>query len=96
MQQDRSRDRAEALALQALAWLAGSEDLLPRFLAASGLGAADLQARAAEPEVLAAVLDFLLQDDAWITGFCDANGLPYTAPGAARASLPGGETLHWT
>ncbi|WP_092499484.1 DUF3572 domain-containing protein [Meinhardsimonia xiamenensis] len=89
-------DEAEAVALRALAWLAGEEDLLRVFLGASGASPADLAARAGEPEFLVAVLDFLLLDDAWITAFCDAEGLSYETPAAARRALPGGAELHWT
>jgi hypothetical protein len=46
--------------------------------------------------VLGAVLDHLLGDDQMVIAFCDAHGLPYTSPLAARAALPGGDTLHWT
>ena len=91
-----NRDRAETLALQALAWLAGSEELLPVFLGSSGLDLADLRQRAAEPEFLASVLDFLLMDDAWVVGFCDAVGLSYGDPAAARKVLPGGAPMNWT
>ena len=87
---------AETLALQALAWLIGKDDLRPVFLGASGLSEADLRSRAGEPEFLASVLDFLVMDDAWIMGFCDAQGLDYEAPLKARAALPGGDQRHWT
>lgn len=90
------QDSAEMQALQALAWIVGNEDVLPVFLASSGLSPEDLSARAAEPDFLGSVLDFLLLDDAWIIAFCDANGLRYDAPMLARAALPGGEALHWT
>ncbi|MFO1173713.1 MAG: DUF3572 domain-containing protein [Paracoccaceae bacterium] len=90
------REQAETVGLRALAWLAGQEDLLGQFLGASGLGASELAARATEPEVLGAVLDFLLADDAWVAGFCDSEGLPPDRLLAARAVLPGGEAPHWT
>ena len=90
------QDSAEMLALQALGWLAGNEDLLPVFLGSTGLSPDDLRARAAEPEFLGSVLDFLLMDDAWIVAFCDAAGHRYDAPMQARAALPGGEVEHWT
>ena len=48
------------------------------------------------PDFLAAVLDFLLQDDRWVVVFCDATGQAYTAPQAARAALPGGQVMDWT
>jgi hypothetical protein len=90
------QDSAETIALQALAWLAGNDDLLPVFLGSTGASVGDLAAGAARPEFLGSVLDFLLMDDAWIIAFCDAQGLAYQAPMQARAALPGGEMVHWT
>lgn len=90
------RDTAETLALQALGWLAASEDLLPVFLGSTGLSEVDLGTRADDPDLLAAVLDFLLMDDAWVTAFCDDHGLAYQRLVEARAALPGGEQVHWT
>ncbi|MCZ8153175.1 MAG: DUF3572 domain-containing protein [Rhodobacteraceae bacterium] len=89
-------ERAETVALQALGWLAGQEELFPLFLGATGASATQVAAAAGEPAFLGAVLDFLLQDDAWIVGFCDAAGLDYGLPMQARAALPGGELPHWT
>ena len=90
------QDYAETIALQALAWLAGNDALLPVFLGATGASEADLRARAAEPEFLGAVLDFLMMDDAWVVAFCDQQGLKYETPMMARASLPGGRQVSWT
>ena len=90
------QETAETVALQALAWLAGNDDLFPVFLGATGASGSDLAAQAGQPAFLASVLDFVLTDDAWITTFCDAAGLPYDAPMRARAALPGGEQINWT
>lgn len=90
------QEAAETVALQALTWLAGNEDVLPVFLGASGLSVSDLAAGARRPEFLGSVLDFLLMDDAWIVAFCDDAALAYDAPMLARAALPGGEAVHWT
>lgn len=54
-----SRDAAETLALQALAYVVADADLGPRFLDLTGLDAATLRARVGDPEILAAVLAFL-------------------------------------
>ncbi|SLN56920.1 hypothetical protein PSA7680_02965 [Pseudoruegeria aquimaris] len=89
-------DNAQTLALQALGWLASNDDLLPVFLGSSGASLADVKARAAEPEFLASVLDFLLMDDAWIIAFCTECGQPNEAVLQARAALPGGGQVHWT
>lgn len=92
-----SSDAAETLALQALAWLVTNDDLLPVFLGSTGAAQEDLRARAAEPEFLGSVLDFLMMNDAWVIAFCDANGAtPYDYPMQARAALPGGAQMHWT
>jgi hypothetical protein len=91
-----TRDEAETVALQALGWLAGNEELLPVFLGSTGAGAADLRSRAADPEFLASVLDFLAMDDAWIGAFCAQAQMPPEAPMRARQALPGGDLPHWT
>lgn len=90
------QDSAETIALQALAWLAGDDALLSVFLGATGASVPDLRGRAAEPEFLGAVLDFLMMDDAWVVAFCDAQGLKYETPMLARAALPGGQQVSWT
>ncbi|MFD0978311.1 DUF3572 domain-containing protein [Tropicimonas aquimaris] len=89
-------ETAETIGLQALAWLAGNEDLLPVFLGATGASLEDVKARAGEPEFLAAVLDFLTMDDAWVAGFCEAAGLGFDQPMIARQALPGGALPNWT
>ncbi len=91
-----SQDTAETIALQALAWLVGHEELLPVFLGASGASETDLKARATDPEFLGSVLEFLTMDDAWVMAFCDAHSLAYETPLQARWALPGGAPVHWT
>jgi len=87
---------AETIALRALAWLAGNEALLPVFLGATGASLAELKSRAAEPDFLGSVLDFLLLDDAWVIAFAAEHGLPPASLQAARAALPGGAAINWT
>ena len=80
---------AETLALKALAFLAHSQEEIDRFVALSGVAPADLRARADEPEILAAVLDFLLTDDSRVTGFCEEASIDPRELHAARRALPG-------
>lgn len=87
---------AETVAAQALAWIAGSDDLMGVFMGATGLSVTDVQTRAGEPEFLASVLDFLMMDDAWVVGFCDAHSHGYDMPMLARQGLPGGDLPNWT
>jgi len=90
------RTQAEAVAVQALGWLAANDELLPVFLGSTGAAAADLRAQADDPGFLGSVLDFLTMDDRWVVAFCDAAGVAYETPMRARAALPGGEQVHWT
>ncbi|PTW50981.1 DUF3572 domain-containing protein [Rhodovulum kholense] len=90
------QDFAETVALEALAWLVGDDDLLPVFLGATGASAEDLRSRASETDFLASVLDFILLDDGWVMRFCESAGLPGEAVLRARAGLPGGADPHWT
>lgn len=89
-------DAAQTIALQALGWIAGNDDLFPAFLSATGASLTELRTRAADPQFLAAVLDFLMQEDAWVLDFCGQNGVPPASLQAARATLPGGDLPHWT
>lgn len=90
------RDRAEIVGLEAVAWLAGNDDLLPVFLGSTGAETETFRSGLADPVFQAAVLEFLMMDDAWLTAFCDARDLPYDAPMRARMALPGGEQVNWT
>jgi hypothetical protein len=68
------QELAETAALGALGWLVSRQDLLEVFLGSTGAGPEDLKARAAEPEFLASVLDFILMDDAWVMDCATAIG----------------------
>ncbi|MFV0333878.1 MAG: DUF3572 domain-containing protein [Tropicimonas sp.] len=90
------RETAETTALQALAWLLANEELLPVFLGSTGASPGDIRDQAGNAEFLGSVLDFLTMDDSWLIAFCDAAGLDYTVPLAARRALPGGAVPDWT
>ncbi|MBU6442640.1 MAG: DUF3572 family protein [Alphaproteobacteria bacterium] len=80
--------RAETVALEALGFLAAA-DALGRFMAASGADIDVIRARAGDPEFLAAVMDFLLGDDALVTDFCAQQELDSAALHRLRRALPG-------
>lgn len=90
------QESAHVVALEALGWLAAEPERLDAFLGASGLSPAQLRDSADDPEVLGAVLDHLLGDEAQVRAFCADMGLAPAAPLAARAALPGGDAPHWT
>jgi hypothetical protein len=60
------------LALSALAWTLSDSGRADRLLALTGLDAAGLRARAAEPALLAAVLGFLASHEPDLTACADA------------------------
>jgi len=91
-----SQDSAETIGLQAVAWLAANDELLPVFLGATGAAEADFRAGVQDPTFQGSVLDFILMDDAWVVAFCDAVSIAYTEVAAARSALPGGGEVHWT
>ena len=66
-----SPDAAQAMALNALTFLAAESENLDRLMTQSGLDIATLRARAGEPELLSAVLDFLLANEDLLLGFCE-------------------------
>lgn len=90
------QELAEIGAMRALGWLVTREDLIEVFLGSTGAGAGDLRDRAADPEFLASVLDFILMDDAWVVACAEAMGVPPGQLQDMRQSLPGGGLPHWT
>src|SRR5262249_38623406 len=64
-----SREAASALATQALAYIAGDETRLGRFLAESGLGPETLRQAASDPSFLPAVLDFIMSHEQELIDF---------------------------
>jgi hypothetical protein len=91
-----SRESAELLGLQALGWVASRSELAGRLLSATGTSAYEMRARAADPEFLGFVLDFLLADEEALLAFARDAGISPDRPLRARAALPGGDLPHWT
>ncbi len=70
-----TRESAETTALKGLAFLAGRQEDLERFLANAGIGSEELRIRAADPDMLRAVAEYLLTDDGLLAAFCEEHGL---------------------
>lgn len=82
-------ESAEIVALKALGFLADSSGALDRFLAETGADILILRDRAAEPDFLAAVMDFLLTDDGLLQAFCESESLEPRTLHLLRRALPG-------
>ncbi|MFB2531193.1 DUF3572 family protein [Paracoccus sp. p4-l81] len=89
------KDEAEVRALAVLGWLAGDEALMSAFLAQSGMAPGDLAQVAGDAGFLAAVMDFVLAEDARVLGAAEA--LETRPDGiAAIARALSGDLPHWT
>lgn len=89
---------AESVAIAALGFVAGDPDLLPRFLAITGIEAQSIRQAASEPGFLAGVLNFMLAHEPTLMRFCEETGIePARVAGAIR-HLPHGDDGHqsWT
>ncbi len=64
-----TRAHAEKLAIEALSYIASDSERLGRFLAATGIGPADIRAAAREPLFLAGVLDHLANNETELIAF---------------------------
>jgi len=81
------REVAEIVAVQALSFIAAEPERLGLFLAESGLGPETLRSAASDPQFLAAVLDFVLRDDAMVKAFAGSVELDPTNVATARQVL---------
>jgi hypothetical protein len=70
-----TREAAETLAVQALAFIAEQPEQLARFLAETGIGPDQIRAAARQPDFLAGVLDHMLADEALLIAFADSAGI---------------------
>ena len=86
-----TQDAAEALAIQALTFIASDSERLGRFLAITGIGPAQIRAAAQEPGFLIGVLEHLAGDERLLSAFAAETGLDPAAIGKALVALGG----HW-
>ncbi|MEP9373146.1 DUF3572 domain-containing protein [Mesorhizobium sp. KR1-2] len=96
MQQVSTREGAETIAIQALGFIASDPDLLPRFLAITGIEASAIRHAAQEPGFLAGVLQFVLAHEPTLLGFCEASGIAPGEVAKALRQLPLGDDSHQT
>ena len=85
------REQAEAVALEALTYLAQDPDRLGRFLVQTGTGPEQVRERYSDPDFLSGVLDYLLSDESLLITFVEERGLEPALPAAARRELPGAD-----
>jgi len=84
-------EQAQTIAIRALAFIASDAELLPRFLALTGIDAEHIRKAAREPGFLAGVLQFVLAHEPTLLAFCEAEGIAPNEVSAAHKALPFGE-----
>ena len=81
---------AEALAIMGLGFIAADPELLPRFLALTGIEAASIRRAAREPGFLAGVLSFINAHEPTLLRFAATAGTTPDRVAAALRALPFG------
>lgn len=82
-------ERAEAIALLGLAFLAADAERLGPFLASTGMGPHDLSERATQADLQVSVLDWLLADESLLLIFAADNNIRPDTVLPARHVLAG-------
>lgn len=91
-----TQEAAEAIAIQALGFIAADPELLPRFLAITGIEATAIRQAAGESGFLAGVLQFVLAHEPTLMAFAQASGIAPGEIGKALRHLPLGDDSHQT
>lgn len=84
-----NKDDAEAIALQALAYLAADTQRLFRFLALTGSDPGELRETAKMPEFQASMLEYMMGDESLLLTFCQESGIDPGTVAPAYALLSG-------
>ncbi|MBK8456772.1 MAG: DUF3572 domain-containing protein [Phyllobacteriaceae bacterium] len=86
-----SPEDAETLAIRALTFVAADTTLFTRFLALSGIEAAQIRRAASEPGFLAGVLAFIAAHEPTLMAFAADAGIDPATVTRALARLPAGD-----
>ena len=91
---DQRREQAQSLAIQALGFIAADPELLPRFLAITGIEATAIRQAAREPGFLAGVLQFICAHEPTLLRFSEETGISPGQVVSALRDLPFGDDHH--
>ena len=88
-QRSRTKEAAESLAIQALAFLAEEPERLSAFMAATGLSPDSLRESANQPHFLLGVLEHMLSNESLLVAFADSAGINPAEIARARGAMGG-------
>ena len=84
-----NKENAYIIGLKAVTYIMGEEDLLPRFLALTGLGENDISEQLQDENFLSSCLDFLMNNEKDLLSFCDDSNIKPEVPMHASQILGG-------
>ena len=87
----KSKDDAETIALQVLAFLLADDTQSSRFLALTGITPDDLRQGATSPEIQTAAFDYILSDEGLLLTFCQQAGIDPALMAHAHHLLSGAD-----
>jgi hypothetical protein len=93
-QNEAKGEAAQAIAIEALSFVASDAELLPRFLALTGIEPAGIRIAAREPGFLAGVLQFICAHEPTLLKFAEAASLQPAAVSKALRALPSGDSRY--
>ena len=83
----------EIFALRAFTYLLSQQEALDQFMSQSGMSANELRKGVDNLETLAAVMDFIMQDDGLLLEFCEEVNCTIEDIWRIRSELPGATVL---
>lgn len=86
-----SREAGESLAIAALGFIANDAQLLPRFLALTGISSNEVRQAATEPGFLAGVLQFIVAHEPTLMQFAESMDIEPKSVMEALRALPTGD-----
>jgi len=86
---DARADAAEALAIQAITFLAEDDKRLTHFVMETGMMPDAFRERGADPQLLAAIMDYVIAHDDRLVNFAAFAQVKPATVVAARRALPG-------
>lgn len=85
-----NKDAAETLAIRAITYIAGDDELLEGLFAQSGIGIDDLKVGITNNDVQRGALDFLLSHEPFLMRFVEETDYAPEDPARAQTILSGG------
>ena len=91
-----SHEQAEQSAIEVLTWMTSDPEMIGQFLGWSGADVDALKQIAGSPQLISAILDFVMLRDDWVIAASAHLNIKPEKFVELRRALPGGQDPHWT